>query len=35
MEVVDQIARVACEPGGDGQISSPIEKVEMTIVKKK
>lgn len=34
MEVVDQIAHVQCEQGGDGQISSPIEKVEMMIVKK-
>jgi peptidyl-prolyl cis-trans isomerase B (cyclophilin B) len=32
MEVVDQIARVPLESGGSG--SSPLEKVEMTIVKK-
>lgn len=34
MEVVDQIARVPCEPSAGGDISSPIEKVEMKIVKK-
>ncbi len=34
MEIVDQVARVQCEQGGDGAMSSPVEKVEMTIVKK-
>ncbi|MCS6808886.1 MAG: peptidylprolyl isomerase [Bacteroidota bacterium] len=34
MEVVNMIAGVPCEPGGDGAVSSPIEKVEMKIVKK-
>lgn len=34
MEIVDQIARVPCELSADGNISSPIEKVEMKIVKK-
>lgn len=34
MEVVDQIAKVQCEAGGDGAMSSPLEKVEMTITKK-
>jgi cyclophilin family peptidyl-prolyl cis-trans isomerase len=34
MEIVDQIARIPCEAGGDGAVSSPLEKVEMTIAKK-
>lgn len=34
MEIVDQIARVQCEADGGGTISSPVEKVEMKIVKK-
>lgn len=34
MELVDKIVHVPCEMGGDGAMSSPIEKVEMTIVKK-
>lgn len=34
MEVVDLIARVPCEQAGGGDLSSPVEKVEMKIVKK-
>jgi peptidyl-prolyl cis-trans isomerase B (cyclophilin B) len=34
MEIVDQIARVPVEPDASGAMSSPVEKVEMTIVKK-